>query len=153
MILDDLKRFQAPVPSPKVQVRQIAKDEALTVAQIFMTCFDMPLEFAPEMASLLVPSIGLEGVRHYLAWVDGKPVGTCSLLRHGGYAVLGSAGVLRGLRGSGVATSLAVRAIADARRDGVGTMMLQTVAGTKLERFLRISGFRRAFTRVCYVLP
>jgi hypothetical protein len=53
-------------------------------------------------------------------------------------------------RGAGAATTLAVRAATDALALGVDTLMLQTTAGTWLERFLRISGFSRAFTRSCY---
>ena len=153
MVVEDLQDVAIPQPSPKVHVRQIASDEALTVAQIFVTAFDIPVAFAPGMAQLLTPSMGLPGVHHYIALVDDRPVGTCSLLRHGTYGVLGSAGVVRACRGTRVATSLASRAATDARQNGVTTLMLQTAAGTTLERLLRISGFRRAFTRVCYTLP
>ena len=153
MVLENLQGFTIPQPSPKVQVRQIAKDEALTVAQIFVTAFDMPIDLAPGMAQLLTPSIGLPGVHHYIALVDDRPVGTCSLLCHETYGVLGSAGVVRACRGTRVAASLASKAGTDARESGVTTLMLQTAAGSGLERLLRISGFRRAFTRICYTLP
>jgi hypothetical protein len=153
MVMEDLQRAVIPQPSPKVHVRQIGTDQALAIAQVFVTAFEMPTDFAPGMAQLLAPSIGLPGIHHYLALVDDRPVGTCSLLCYGSYGVLGSAGVVREHRGSRVATSLASRAVTDAKQSGVTTLMLQTAAGTALERFLRISGFKRAFTRVCYMLP
>jgi len=153
MVLENLQEFRIPQPSPKVQVRQISKDEAQTVARIFMTAFDEPMEYAPVMAELLAPSIGLPGVHHYIAWNDDRPVGTCSLICCGIYGVLGSAGVVNTFRGTRVATSLASKAATDARENGVTSLMLQTAADTPLERFLRISGFSRAFTRICYTLP
>jgi hypothetical protein len=45
-----------------------------------------------------------------------------------------------------------IQALSDAREQGLETIVLQTTAGTSLERLLRISGFARAFTRSCYVL-
>ncbi len=152
MVIDDIWQVELPKTSPRVQVREITAGEALTVAQIFMTAFEMPLEFAPWMAELLTPSVGLPGVYHYLAFLDNEPVGTCSLVCHQTFGVLGSAGVIPSRRGSSVATNLAVRAVLDARQSGVRTLMLQTAAGTMLERFLRIYGFKTAFTRVGYTL-
>lgn len=152
MVVDDIWQVELPATSPRVQVREIEADEALTVAQIFMTAFELPLDFAPLMAELLTPSVGLPGVHHYLAFLDGEPVGTCSLVCYREFGVLGSAGVIPSRRGGSVATNLAVRAVLDARQAGVRTLMLQTAAGTMLERFLRIYGFRTAFTRVGYTL-
>jgi hypothetical protein len=152
MVLENLQDLALPRPSPKVKVRQVTEDEALSVAEVFAAAFEMPIEFAPGMAQLLAPSVGLPGVHHYIALVDDRPVGTCSLLCHGAYGVLGSAGVVKACRGTQVATSLASRAAADAQDQGVTTLMLQTAAGTALERFLRTNGFKRAFTRICYSL-
>ncbi len=152
MVLDDIWAIELPRPSPQIEVREIEAAEALTAAQMFMTAFEMPLDMAPLMAQLIAPSVGLAGVHHYLAFSDGEPVGTCSLICYQTFGVLGSAGVVPSQRGSGTATNLTVRAVLDARQDGVRTLMLQTAAGTLLERFLRISGFKTAFIRVGYTL-
>jgi hypothetical protein len=153
MALEHLQTFEIPPPSPHVVVRQAAKGEAMAVAQVFMASFGMPVEWAPYMAQLLEPSICLPSAHHYLALVDGAPVGTCSLICHGTLGVLGSAGVIPTRRGGRIATSLAAQAGQDARRAGVETLLLQTQADTWLERLLRISGFRRMFVRDCYVRP
>ncbi len=152
MVLEGLSDFEIPSPYPGITVRPIEKNEAILFAEVFMAAFNMPKEFAPLMAQLMRPSVALPSVCHYLAFDEGQPIATCSLLRHESFGVLGSAGVVPKHRGHGAATSLAVRAAIDAREQGVDTLMLQTAADTWLERFLRISGFRRAFTRSCYIL-
>lgn len=152
MVLADLPHADVPTVSPHVVVRQIDPNEALMAAQVFMTAFEMPEDFAPLMAQLIEPSIGLPGIFHYLACVDGKPSGTCTLMCYETWGILGSAGVIPSLRGTRVATSLAAMAVQDALTQGVQTLMLQTAAGTLLERFLRIHGFRTAFIRTGYTL-
>ncbi|MGC9468669.1 MAG: GNAT family N-acetyltransferase [Anaerolineae bacterium] len=152
MVLDDLGDFAIPSPTPKVSVETISKSDAETFARVFLTAFGMPPEFTPALAELLRPSVGLPNVRHYLAYTDDEAVGTCSLLTHDRFGVLGSVGVIRSRRSRGAATNLAIAAIQDAvQKQGVQTLMLQTAADTLLERFLRINGFRRAFTRTCYI--
>ena len=152
MVLERLSNFDLPSPYPDIPVRSITKEEANVFAEVFLTAFDIPSGFAPLMAQLLRPSVELPTVHHYLAFYEHKPVGTCSLLRHESFGVLGSVGVLTEQRGRGAATNMAIRALIDARERGIDTLMLQTTADTPLERFLRISGFRRAFTRSCYTL-
>ena len=152
MALEGLSRFDIPSSYPGINVRPITKSEVILFAQVFMAAFDMPKSFAPMMAKLMKPSVGLPSVHHYLAFFEGQPIGTCSLLRHKSFGVLGSTGVVSEHRGHGAATSLAVRAATDAQECGVETLMLQTTADTPLERLLHISGFKGAFTRACYVL-
>jgi hypothetical protein len=153
IVYDDLGSADVP-PLPRgVDVRQIGKDQALTMAEVFMESFDMPAEFAPLMVQMLEPSIDLLEVHQYMAFIDERPAGVCSLIRYQRYAVLGSAGVLPAYRGSRTATALTVKAMGDAQRHAVETVMLQTTANTPLERLLRINGFKRAFTRMCYTLP
>jgi len=153
MVLDHLLSFEIPSPIPEIVVRQISQDEALTFAEVFMAAFDVPVDFAPYMAQLLEPSIKLPGVHHYVALFDGQPVGTCSLLRYENFGILGSAGVVPAHRGRGGATNLAIEAITEAQKQGVDILMLQTTAGTWLDRLLCLSGFKKVFTRICYTLP
>ncbi len=152
MILENLFDFDIPSPYPGISVKLITQSEAIVFSRVFMAAFDMPSDFAPIMAQLLKPTVGLPRVRHYLAFKKEQPIGTCSLLCYKSFGILGSTGVASEHRGSGAATNLAIRTLTDAREMGVDTVMLQTAADTWLERFLRISGFRRAFTRSCYIL-
>lgn len=152
IVLDHLLDFEIPPPFPNIVVRPITRSEVLTFAEIFMTAFDMPVDFAPYMAQLLEPSLDLPDVHHYLALVDGQPAGIMSLLRYENFGVFGSGGVMPAHRKSGAATNLTIKAATDAQKHGVDTLMGQTKAGTPLERLLRISGFKKVFTRTCYTL-
>ncbi len=151
MVLD-LTNREIPALAPKIPIRQITPAEVNTFAELFLRAFEMPLEFAPAMAQLLKPSVGLPGVHHYLAYHNAEPVGTLSLLCYRTLGILGSAGVLSMRRGTLTARNLVRQAIQDARRVGVDKLLLQTTADTHLERFLRICGFQRAFVRECYTL-
>jgi hypothetical protein len=152
LILENLPSFEIPTAVPHISVRRIAKVETLTFANTFMTAFGIPVDFAPYMAQLLEPCIDLPGVYHYLALSGDQVIGTCSLLCYQNFGILGSVGVVAAHRKNGAATNLAVKAATDARKQGVDTLMLQTTAGTGLERLLRISGFKKAFVRTCYTL-
>ena len=150
MVLEDWHSVTLDTLSTEIAIHELTKGQAITMAQVFMVAFGMPRELAPLMAELIEPSIGLPGVHYYLALAEDVPVGVCSLHRYGRFAVLGSAGVLPAYRGTPVSSSLGTRAYLDARQHGVETLMLQTAANTSLERFLRINGFKRMFTRTCY---
>jgi hypothetical protein len=152
LILEDLPHFGIPSLRPGIAVKRVAEDQVTPFARVFATAFGLSLEFAPAMAQLLEPSVGLPNVNHYLAVRGDQTIGTCSLLRYETFGVLGSAGVLPGQRRSGAATNLVIQALSDAQKEGLETIVLQTAAGTPLERLLCISGFTRSFTRSCYVL-
>jgi GNAT superfamily N-acetyltransferase len=152
MVLEDLPNFELPGVSSMVEVKEVDPDDAPAFARVFMEAFGMPVDFAPLMAQVIEPSLGLAGVHHYLSTYEGEAIGTCSVVCQEGYGILGSAGVLPAHRRRGAATSLATRAIAQAQAHGVNTLMLQTMSGTPLERLLSINGFKRVFTRSCYVL-
>jgi GNAT superfamily N-acetyltransferase len=150
MVLEHASDFALAAPARDVIVEQIGPEDAPTFARVFLRAFDMPEDYAPYMAQLLAPSIGLPGVFHYLAHIDDKPAGICTLLCYQDLAIVGSAGVLPIRRGRRVLASLAFTVHAQAQRQGIDRALLQTTAGTMFERFLRISGFKRAFTRACY---
>jgi hypothetical protein len=152
MELPDIADFRIFPPSPKIHVRRIDKSEAETFATVFLTAFDMPVDFAPGLAQLIAPSVNLPGMYHYIALVDEAPVGVCSLIVYQDVGIVGSAGIVPIRRGGKILNNLACAVREDARRHGVKTTLLQTTAGGMFERFLRISGFRRGFTRVCYML-
>ena len=153
MVVENLAEFQLPPTHTGISVRPISSAEIEMFADVFLGAFGLPGEFAPVLAGLLEPSVALAGTRHYLAISQDQPIGTCSLLLHGHYGILGSAGVLPEHRGSGAATNLGIAALVEARSQGIDTVILQTTADTWLERFLRRTGFERAFTRTCYLLP
>jgi len=152
MALEDVQARETPDPFSGIEVRAISPDEAEDFAVVFAQTFGMPAEYAPAMAHLLAPSVGLPGVFHYLAVHGDKPVGTISLLHHGVYGILGSAGVLPEHRRSGAITNLMIHAVRKAQQLGIETLIEQTEAGRPLERLLRITGFQTIFTRSYFTL-
>jgi len=153
MTVDNLQKRALPPLSPRVLVRQISGAEVMTFAQTFVAGFELPPEFAGALAGLIAPAVGLPGVYHYLAYSDGEPVGTYSLICHKHYGILGSAGVAPAYRRKKVVTNLTITAAQTAKQQGIDTLLLQTTAGFLLERLLAIYGFSKAFTRTAYVLP
>jgi hypothetical protein len=152
LVFDDLLHFKIPAMNFPVVVRQITKDEISLFATVFMAAFEMPAEFAPFMAQFMEPWAELPGVHNYVGFIDGEAVGTTALICHEHFGILGSGGVVPAHRRSGAANTMVARAFLDAQNQGVDTLILQTTAGTLLERTLRLYGFKRAFTRVCYTL-
>jgi hypothetical protein len=153
LILDNVPGVPIPPAIPSAQVRSVGSDEAATYAAVYLTAFEMPLEFAPYMAERMQPVMSLPGFYHYIAFIDGQPAGVCSLYCNGSFGILGSTGVIPAYRRGGAATNLGISAVADAQKQGVQTLVVQTTGGTLFERFILMSGFKKAFTRICYSLP
>ncbi len=153
LVADDLLKREIPSPFPNVVVRQAKKNEALTFARIFMKAFELPVILAPLMALMLRATIDLPETHSYLAFIENKPVGTCTLVRYKNFGILGSGGILPEHRRSGAATNLALKVVNDAREHQVDTLIGQAVGGGLVERLLRLSGFKRVFSRIGYSLP
>ena len=152
MTLEDLKNCAIPDSSPNVQVKKMTKQDTRTFAQVFTSAFGLPDSFAPFLTYLLRPSIELPGYHHYLASVNERPLGVCSMIYYGAFGILGSVGVIPQQRGGRTAASLLIESIKEARREGIDTVMLQTASNSPIVRRLRLAGFQVAFTRSCYVL-
>ena len=152
LVFNNLLNFKLPLADPKIVVKPVSRADVLTFTHTFLTAFEMPDDFAPSMAQLMEPSLGLPGIYHYLAFSNQQPIATCSLFCYQNFGIIGSVGVVPGLRGSRAVSSLAIMAGKTARQENVNTIMLQTTAGTLFERLLRISGFKRVFTRMCFTL-
>ena len=150
LIFDRLGERELLEPDSSIAVRSIRREEVGAVSTVFCRSFGMSRLLIPLLRWYLAPSLGLEDVHYYAAFVDERPVGTCFWRRHGDIGILGGVGVVPEVRRTRVATTLVVRAMADAAKDGVETVIIQTEANTPLERLLRISGFERAFTRTCF---
>ena len=152
MTLEDMGNYEFPPPGPDVSVAKITRRDILMFSRIFTTAFDMPRYFTPFLALLLRPSIELPGFQHYIASVDGNPLGICSMIYYKSFGILGSVGVIPKRQGGRIATSLLVRSVKDAQQAGIDTTMLQTASNSTIVRRLRFAGFKVAFTRSCYIL-
>jgi hypothetical protein len=152
MVGDNLRQVNLPGLSSKVTIKSISQAETLIYADTFITAFGLPIEAAPAMAGLIRPSVGLPGVFYYLGYVNDQPVSTFSLICYQDVGIIGSAGVTPSQRGQFIISNLAIKSLETAREHGANTILLQTTAGSLLERLLRIYGFKKIFIRTSYTL-
>ena len=153
MVLEKLQEFKVPKVNKNVSVKRVEnKADVETFAEIMTAAYGMPSEWTHYLAQMLEPTIQVPGFAHYLSFIKGVPVATMTLMRHKQYATLGSAGVLPEYRGTRTVFNLAAGVIAEAKRDDVETLVIQTSLGPKFERYLRIVGFKLAFRRAEYKL-
>jgi hypothetical protein len=153
LVLDNLQKARVPKTDPKYVVRPVEKGADVRLfAEIMMQAYEMSSEWAPRLVDVLEPTIGQPNISHYLAYVDQKPAATMTLLRYKEYVIVGSGGVLPEYRGTSLVFNLSVKVLGQAREEGVETILGQTTLGPLFERFLRICGFKMAFTRTGYTL-
>jgi len=150
--LDMPPGWQPPaVASSDVAIKQITRRQVGLYARIYLAGIGMPTIFAPVMAFLLRRTFGLPHIHYYLAWLGDKPVGVGLWHSYGDMASLNGAAVLPAYRGSRVALTFAAEAAAEIHRQGIHTIVCQTVLRS-MQRVLCYYGFKRAFTRDHYVL-
>jgi len=134
-----------------VTVREIGQDEVPVFCRVMAEAYKMPEDAIPLVEHAFGHINDLPGIRNYVAYLEGEPVGCASLFTYLGYSALGSAGVLPGARNAGVALALALHGYQDWKKQGSNVLVVQTVL-PKLERMLRIGGCQRVFTRTYYIL-
>lgn len=153
LILENLQKAIVPKIDKSVTVKRVENTEDVTTfAEVMTGAYDMPADWTPFLAQMLEPTIQVPGFAHYLAFVKGVPAGTLTLMRHKNYVTIGSGGILPEYRGTRTIYNMAVEVLAEAKRDGVETVVGQTSLGPKFERYLRIGGFKLAFRRTEYKL-
>ena len=91
------------------------------------------------------------GARCYLAYVDDKPVGTCSLLSLNGCSGIFSVGTLEDCRRQGVGSALTVRAVRDSVSEGNSIHLLYVDQGEYAEHLYREIGFETDHTIAWFV--
>ena len=152
LVYENLQAAKIPPTDPKIIVKPVVKAEVETFAKVMTAAFGMSPEWVSMLAQVLEPTVGLPNLTHYLAYRDGEPMATLTLMREKNLVVIGSGGVVPEQRGSSLIFNLAVKALAQAQAEGAETIVGQTTVGPLLERYLRIYGFKLAFKRACYKL-
>ena len=153
MVLEGLQKVRVPKIDKSVTVKRVRnKEDVTTFAEVMTGAYDMPSDWSPFLAQMLEPTITVPGFAHYLAFVKDIPAATLTLMRHQQYATIGSGGVLPEYRGTRTIYNMAVEVLAEAKQDGVETVVGQTSLGPKFERYLRIGGFKLGFRRTEYKL-
>jgi len=129
--------------NPDIKVKEISEREIDVYSELFLTNFEMPIEWKKGLDKLALNWIQ-QGWKCYLAYVREKPVGTCllsSLSRTGGIFNIGT---LKEYRRRGIGTTLTVRALIDSIDEGNGLHTLETVKEGNAERLYKKIGFEIA---------
>ncbi|MCL5430285.1 MAG: GNAT family N-acetyltransferase [Candidatus Marsarchaeota archaeon] len=91
-------------------------------------------------------------VKYYIALMNGKPVGCGTLVHDKKAACLYSLGVLPKYRGKGIARTITMTRIHEAKSNRINTVFLQTEKGSYNEKLFRKFGFKTVFVGKCYSL-
>lgn len=124
----------APEPHPGAPVVTETADLERW-GRLLLEAYEIP---APLGEGIRAAWTNLTGeVRHYLAWLDDRPVGTGLTWQQGPIAGLYAGAVLPAVRRRGVERATLLHRLADARRHGALLATLQTETGSPVEHLCR----------------
>lgn len=136
-------------PTPLVEITEAGPDDLDRVFQLVQRVFfPSASQLYLEIGRRSIWSAGRIGMRHFIGWVDGVPVGAASLFDWGGLTGIYNMCTLPAYRSQGVASAILARLIRVAQAAGSEAIALvPTPAGRRLyERF----GFRELFRERYY---
>jgi GNAT superfamily N-acetyltransferase len=128
-------------PQPNVTIDEIKEDSIDVFDRLMITNFEMPAEWKEVMDKLLVDCMR-KGVRNYLAYADGQPVGTISLFSKSRTGCILNVSTLKEYRNRGIGTELTMHAVSDSFKEGNDLHTLQTHKGGDAEKLYRKIGFK-----------
>lgn len=99
--------------------------------QIYATCFGYSVAFAAaqrEIYGATTLGRGAAPWRHYLAWLDGQTVGSCTAYLGAGVVGLYDVATMPQARGRGIGAAMTVAALVGARTEGFHAGILQATA-------------------------
>ncbi len=127
-------------PDNAVDIREIEESDIDVFSQVSVTAYETFSECKRGFDRLFLQRIR-SGGRHYLAYVDGVPVGTCALLSSMRTGGIFSVGTLKEHREKGIATAMTLRAVRDSFDEGNTLHTLQTEKGGHPEQIYGKMGF------------
>ena len=129
--------------NPRVTVKET--NDMDTFDRLVVKGFEMPSEFKEAFDKLVTPFKGKD-IKHYLAYLDERPVGTASLFSTSKVGSILNVSTLKEYRGRGIGTELTMHALSDSYKDGNDLHTLQTDKGGEAERLYRKIGFKTDHT-------
>lgn len=126
--------------NPKVEVKEISESEIDLSNNLLLTIFEMPIEWKEGIDRLMLDWLR-KGVKCYLAYFEGRPVGTCSLISFKRTGGIFNVGTLGEYRRQGIGTTLTAHAVMDSVSKGNNLHTLQTLKGGNAERLYNKIGF------------
>lgn len=141
-----------PSAGAEVDIRQVGREEAAIFGETTARGFGMP-----TMIGEMFGTIGTkDGWRTYLAFADGKPVGTGALFIDGNVGWLGFGSTIAEYRNRGIHRAMFVRRMTDAADLGCRWLQTETNLAVadeptpSLDNMVRL-GFQMAYARPNYV--
>lgn len=127
-------------------------DDLAAWGHLLVQAYEVP---APLGEGIRVAWTSLSGdARHYLARLDGRPVGTALTWQQGPIVGLYAGAVLPAFRRRGVERATLLRRMADARQSGALMATLQTEIGSPVDHLCQTRlGFTLAYERTLWVPP
>jgi len=126
--------------NPKVKVKEISENEIEVFSSLLLTIFEMPIQWK-EGFDQLIRNMLLKVGKNYLAYFEGRPVGTCSLISFKRTGGIFNVGTLKEYRSLGIGTTLTLHAVLDSMSKGKNLHTLQTLKGGNAEQFYKKIGF------------
>jgi ribosomal protein S18 acetylase RimI-like enzyme len=135
--------------NPVVEIEEI-EGEIDLFSEILITIFEMPVEWKKVIEEVIL-EFKRKGAKHYLGYVEGKPVGTISLASLMKTGNIFNVGTLREYRNRGIGTTLTLHAVMDSINIGNDLHTLQTEKGGNAERLYGKMGFEIDHTTSYFV--
>ena len=124
----------------QIAVKVVSERDSNLFTKMLFTIFDIPREWMDGFNRLTLQRIR-SGVKCYLAYREGKPVGTCGLFSSEKTGEIFAVGTLKDHRGAGIATTLTHRAIRDSIKEGNDLHTIRAEKGGYPEDLYRRLGF------------
>lgn len=131
--------------TPDIKVKGIAEDEIDVFDRLMFASFELPTEWKEVFDRLMLRWLR-RGVKSYLAYVDGKPVGTVTLVSKAKIGCILNVGTLKEYRRRGIGTTLTVHALLESFKERNDLHTLQTTKGGEAERLYQKMGFQTDHT-------
>ena len=124
----------------KIRIEEVSKRGINCWKELVCSVFGVPYEWR-EGFSTYVDAYVKGGGRCYLAYIEDKPVGTCSLLSMNGSGGIFTVGTLKEFRRRGVGTALTLHALNDSFKEGNTLHLLYVDKGDYAEHLYKRIGF------------
>jgi len=137
-------------PSPSAEIREISESEIDVGNKLLFTIFGLSTEWKKKWDRLTLDWMRKGIGKYYVAYVEGKPVGTSflfSLMKTGG---IFNVGTIEEYRKRGIGTALTVHAIKGSIREGNDLHTLETTKEGNAERLYKKIGFVTDHTATWY---
>ncbi len=158
MVLQDRQYFKTDVISQKISVNKIISKEAFeTFVDVFTAAYsgddpnDLYGQLSPTYTKALLDSWGNNDEykkMHYLAFLNGKPAGVATAIRHNNLVAVYNVGTISKYRNNGIGQAIMRNIVNDLKQNE--TLFLQTEHVSHVEDWYRKMGFETLFLGKCY---